>query len=81
MTEKTEEWRNSPIAWFAVLQRGLAEGDYELASEAQNQLKRLGVTVSFQREKSGSSGHFTEQLKSLYATITRLLKVKNARSS
>lgn len=76
------DWKNSPIAWFAALERALREEDFDLAAEAQHQLKRLGVTVSFQTKKSNSkSKHFTEQLKSLYSTVTRKLKVKNARQS
>ncbi len=81
MADETD-WKNSPIAWFAALERALREEDFDLAAEAQHQLKRLGVTVSFQTKNSASPPkHFTEQLKSLYGTVTRLLKVKNVQSS
>lgn len=81
MADETD-WKNSPIAWFSALQRAIQEEDFELATEAQHQLKRLGVTVSFQTKKSNSkSKHFAEQIKSLYSTVTQLLKVKNARQS
>ena len=43
-------WRDSPTAWFAVLQTALAEGDLNrAAAAAQRELERLGVTVVFRR--------------------------------
>jgi hypothetical protein len=45
-----EEWRDSPIAWFAVLERARQTDDFELAAEAQQQLKRLGVFVTYPKQ-------------------------------
>ena len=39
-----------PAYWFVALERAIEEGDYEKAAEAQRNLKRLGVTVRFERE-------------------------------
>lgn len=36
-----------PIYWFAVLDRAVAAGDHQAAAEAQRQLARLGVRVSY----------------------------------
>jgi len=75
MTKETENWRDSPIAWFACLDRALREEDFDLAGESQRQLNRLGVSVSFKQKKPASvSRHFAEQLKSLYAAMTRFKK-------
>lgn len=41
------EVRNSPIAWFYILEDARKRGDFERAAKAQKQLKRLGVHVSY----------------------------------
>ena len=40
--------RNSPAAWFVVLERARQESDFELAAKAESELKRLGVVVKYQ---------------------------------
>lgn len=46
----TSEPRNSPTAWFAVLERARLVGDKLLEHRAIVQLKRLGVSVQFDRQ-------------------------------
>jgi hypothetical protein len=44
------EARNSPTAWFAVLERARLTGDKVLERRAVAHLKRLGVSVQFDRK-------------------------------
>ena len=46
-THDDHEYRDSPVAWFAMLERAIRDGDYERAAVAQRELKRLGVKVKF----------------------------------
>jgi hypothetical protein len=41
------DYRDSPVAWFAVLQRAVEQENCERAAEAQAELRRLGVRVAF----------------------------------
>lgn len=45
----TNESIDSPTTWFAVLERALRTGDFDLAARAKRELERLGVTVTFDR--------------------------------
>lgn len=49
--QKIEEARreavDSPTAWFCVLERAQRSHNYETAARAQQELERLGVSVSF----------------------------------
>lgn len=47
---------DSPTAWFAVLERALLIGDYDLASQAQRELERLGVVVKFPVSRPNRKG-------------------------
>ena len=47
---------DSPTAWFAVLDRARAEGDFALAERAQRELERLGVRVKFGRQRKRKGG-------------------------
>ena len=38
---------DSPVAWFAVLDRARQTSDFELASKAKRELERLGVKVTY----------------------------------
>ena len=40
---------DSPVAWFAVLERARETNDFERAAEARRQLQRLGVNVKYAR--------------------------------
>ena len=51
MKGKKDNFANSASAWFLVLDRARHERDFTTAAEAQEQLKRLGVSVKFHRRK------------------------------
>lgn len=38
---------DSPVAWFATLERARLDGNHERAAHALRELRRLGVTVRF----------------------------------
>lgn len=40
---------DSTTYWFAVLELSRSSGDYEMAAEAQRNLERLGVRVTYQQ--------------------------------
>jgi len=44
--------RDQPTYWFAVLDIARDRGDFGGAAEAQRQLQRLGVTVSFRARQA-----------------------------
>ena len=44
------EFLDSPVYWFVVLDTAKGRHDFELAAEAQRQLRRLGVRVTFRPE-------------------------------
>jgi hypothetical protein len=41
--------RDHPIYWFVLLEEAVEEGDHQAAAEAQRELARLGVRVSYGR--------------------------------
>ena len=43
----TIDYRESPTAWFCVLERARRENNFVLAARAQRELKRLGVKVAY----------------------------------
>jgi hypothetical protein len=45
---KTVDW---PLMWFARLELAVERGDHQAAAEAQRQLARLGVNVSYGRPR------------------------------
>jgi hypothetical protein len=44
-----QPWQNSPTAWFAALERSLMTSDRKLEERAREELRRLGVSVVFER--------------------------------
>jgi hypothetical protein len=38
-----------PVYWFLKLESAIEKGDYQAAADAQRELARLGVRVSFNR--------------------------------
>jgi hypothetical protein len=38
---------DSPAAWFVVLERAKRTNDFQLAAQAQRELERLGVRVTY----------------------------------
>lgn len=49
--QKNSEYLETPVYWFVVLERARADSDFQLAADAQRQLNRLGVRVSYVRPK------------------------------
>jgi hypothetical protein len=49
--EKTRPVVDSPAAWFAALEVARRRQDHEAAARAIQELRRLGVTVRFQRPR------------------------------
>lgn len=41
------ETKDSPTVWFAVLERAIRTRDIKLARDAEAELHRLGIAVSF----------------------------------
>ena len=44
-----------PIYWFAVLEKAVEKGDHQIAAQAQRELARLGVRVSYGRRPTPRS--------------------------
>lgn len=44
---KASDFRDSPVAWFVVLERARAGADFERAAMAQRELRRLGVVIRY----------------------------------
>jgi hypothetical protein len=40
---------DSPVVWFAVLERARQSNDFETAAKARQELERLGVKVKYTR--------------------------------
>ena len=47
--EKKTNARNSPVAWFVMLERARASNNFAFAAQALQELTRLGVTVKYSR--------------------------------
>lgn len=45
--EVTKERIDWPLWWFARLEAAIERGDYPAAAEAQHELERLGVCVTY----------------------------------
>ena len=52
---KLLNFQNSPVAWFAVLERARYDNNFDLAAKARCELERLGVIVKY--HKSNNGGH------------------------
>ncbi|MCC6681901.1 MAG: hypothetical protein IT445_13460 [Phycisphaeraceae bacterium] len=48
-----EAARQSPVVWFALLDKARENGDWILAKRAEDELRRLGVRVRFSRREKG----------------------------
>jgi hypothetical protein len=44
--------RDTTTYWFVVLEIAREQGNFERAAEAQRQLRRLGVRVSYERSRT-----------------------------
>lgn len=47
---------DSPVAWFAVLERARRIEDFEMAAQALRELERLGVRVKYHSARSWRKG-------------------------
>jgi hypothetical protein len=45
-----------PIVWFFVLEDALDRGDFARAAQAQRELRRLGIHVSYRRPRQARGG-------------------------
>jgi len=79
------DWRNSPVAWFAALERARRIEDFELAAEAQRQLKRLGIIIIYRKQAQNKFSHkLLNHCVFLYSGFRQILQAvnnKNVRSS
>jgi hypothetical protein len=48
---QTRNYRNEPTYWFAILEIARERADYAQAAAALAELRRLGVSVSYKRQK------------------------------
>ena len=55
-TTDTIDHRDAPTYWFVVLEIARERGHFERAAEAQRQLRRLGVRVSYERRAAARKG-------------------------
>ncbi|MCX5653724.1 MAG: hypothetical protein NTY65_03625 [Planctomycetota bacterium] len=51
-----QEAVDSPVAWFAVLERAKQTGDFAKAAHAVQELTRLGVSVKYRRRSRAPKG-------------------------
>ncbi len=54
LSETDPEIRDSPIYWFVVLTEAKERGDFARAAEAQKELDRLGIRISYRATKSAT---------------------------
>lgn len=47
MAKKTQDIKNSPIAWFYLLEDARRRNDFDRAARAKRELERLGVLVTY----------------------------------
>ena len=40
-----------PLYWFAALERAIDDGDFAVAAQATQELRRLGVDVTYRRKR------------------------------
>lgn len=50
------EIKNSPIAWFYILEDARRHGDFNRAAEAQRELARLGIKIQYTHPKGAACG-------------------------
>jgi hypothetical protein len=53
---EAERFEDSPIAWFGELILAKDRGDFRRATEAQNELSRLGWSVKFRKARPSKGG-------------------------
>jgi hypothetical protein len=50
-----QDFYNSPVAWFVMLERARLDRNFEVAAKAQRELVRLGVSVKYHKSKQGKA--------------------------
>lgn len=55
-----QEAADSPVAWFAVLERAKQTGNFAKAARAVQELTRLGVSVKYRRRSRAPEGQAHE---------------------
>jgi uncharacterized protein YPO0396 len=48
---ENQGYENKPVYWFVILDSARERNDFETAAEAERQLDRLGVKVTFRRPR------------------------------
>ena len=51
-SDRGQDATDSPVAWFATLERARRDNDFELAARAMRELRRLGVVVKYHRRRA-----------------------------
>jgi hypothetical protein len=52
ISKSSVDYRNSPVAWFCLMEKSREQGDFERAARAKRELERLGVHVTY-RQRGG----------------------------
>lgn len=50
--DKNTDYRNSPVAWFCVLEEARQKNDFERAALAKRELQRLGVQIRYRKKRT-----------------------------
>lgn len=56
------DYRNSPTAWFSMLEGAIDRSNFERAAEAVRQLDRLGVTVRYRGKQAKKLAEAKQEL-------------------
>lgn len=55
MSKARQDATRSPVAWFVMLERARERGDIDAALAAQEELRRLGVLVSYTKSEGADN--------------------------
>ena len=47
--------RDAPTYWFAILEMSRGRGDAETTTQAKRELERLGVNVTFRKQREAAN--------------------------
>ena len=50
-----DNYADSPVVWFVVLERAKKDNDFDLAARAKQELERLGVIVNYRKANKGGT--------------------------
>lgn len=54
--DTSEPWRDSPVAWFVLLERARLRGDSDGVARALRELRRLGVDITLRESADSVEG-------------------------